>query len=128
MGCCVGTKDFREVASVNLVNNKNVLALTVCFCPLAELVENTFDIFESIPIRLVSADKVLVGIILMELYKLNLFRVLKSNQTGCKSLCRIGLTDAGRTLEDDVLFCLNDSDDSVVLLGSHKDLRQEVLF
>ena len=82
-----------------------------------EVVEHTRAKVEtSILLWLVSHHKIFIGVVLVELYQLHLAIVFLFENRVCESLCREGLTNTRRTLQNNVLFVKKQSTEIVIII------------
>ena len=99
------TEDFTQVASVYLINNKEILMLSICCSSFAELIEYAVLQFKTcIFIRFITHYKILIAVVLVELHLHNSVIVLFAHQRICQSFSGKGLTNAWCSLQNQIFL------------------------
>lgn len=103
------TEDLAHITTVDFVYDEEEILVRLVRSFLAEPIENAVFQLKSVIYRLISHHEILVGIILMELHKFNTALILLSHNGVCQTFCSECFTDAGSTLEDDILLVFQNS-------------------
>ena len=95
---------------------------------LTETVEHTIFQFKTILYRLVSHNKIFVGIILMELHELDTVIILFLHHGIRQSVCGEGLSNARSALKDNILLVPENGCKFLVFLLFHIDFIEKLFF
>ena len=115
-----------EVATVDLVDDEEVLVLVIVCSLLAEVIEGAPRQFEALLARAVPLDEVLIAVALVELHHLHALGILHAHHRVSQTLCDEGLAHTRSTLQYHILLRAKHSDKGVVGVLAHVCLREEV--
>lgn len=104
-------EDLREVATVDFVDDEEVVVVRIVLRILAEVVERALLEVEALRVRAEPLYEVLVAVALVELHHHHTLGVLHAHHGVGQALCGEGLAYAWGTLQDDVLLRAQDVDE-----------------
>ena len=116
------TEDFTHVSSVNLINDKEVILIWMVCCFLTEPIENTIFQFKTVLDWLITHHEIFIGIVLMELHKLDAVIIFLTHNRISQTLSCISLSDTGCSLKDDVFLLCENSYKTVIFCLGHINL------
>ena len=97
-------EDLAQVAPVDLIDQEKVFSVGVVGSLLAEAVKYTLCQLEAGAVRPVAQHEILVGVILVELNKLNPGGISLTQYRVRQPFGSIGLSNAGCTLQNDIFL------------------------
>lgn len=121
-------KNLTQIAAVDLINDKEEFFIPLIRGLLTEPVKYTgFQRKTARFIGLVAHHEIFIGITLMELNEFNLTFVLFPHQRICQPLGTECLSDAGRSLQNDVFLIKQHFCQTVIVLLRQIDFRQKII-
>lgn len=121
------TENLTHIATIDLINDEEEILIRLIGCLLAELIKDAIFQLKAILHRLVSHHKILIGIILMELHKLNTVVILFAHHRPRQSSGSKGFSNTRSALQDDVLFILKYRHKVLVAFLRHKYFSKEII-